>query len=46
MKLIRWGAADQEKIGVIINDISYDVSAFGGDYNEQFFADNGLERLE
>lgn len=46
MKLIRWGATDQEKIGVIINDISYDVSAFGGDYNEQFFNDNGLERLE
>ena len=46
MKLIRWGNADQEEIGVIINDISYDVSAFGGDYNEQFFRDNGLERLE
>ena len=46
MKLIRWGATDQEKIGVIVNGISYDVSAFGGDYNEQFFNDNGLERLE
>jgi 2,4-diketo-3-deoxy-L-fuconate hydrolase len=46
MKLIRWGAADQEKIGVIINDTWYDTSAFGGDYNEQFFNDNGLERLE
>ncbi len=46
MKLIRWGVAEQEKIGVIINDISYDVSAFGGDYNEQFFNENGLERLE
>lgn len=46
MKLIRWGKADQEEIGVIIDDISYDVSAFGGDYNEQFFRDNGLERLE
>lgn len=45
MKLIRWGAADQEKIGVIVNDIWYDTSAFGGDYNEQFFNDNGLERL-
>ncbi|RZM26675.1 MAG: FAA hydrolase family protein [Pedobacter sp.] len=45
MKLIRWGATDQEKIGVIVNGISYDVSAFGGDYNEQFFNDNGLERL-
>lgn len=46
MKLIRWGVADQEKIGVIIDDIWYDTSAFGGDYNEQFFADNGLARLE
>lgn len=46
MKLIRWGAADQEKIGVIINDTWYDTSAFGGDYNEQFFNDNGLQRLE
>lgn len=46
MKLIRWGAAGQEKTGVIINDTWYDTSAFGGDYNEQFFNDNGLERLE
>lgn len=46
MKLIRWGAAGKEKIGVIVNDIWYDTSAFGGDYNEQFFNDNGLERLE
>jgi 2,4-diketo-3-deoxy-L-fuconate hydrolase len=45
MKLIRWGAAYQEKIGVIVNDTWYDTSAFGGDYNEQFFNDNGLERL-
>lgn len=45
MKLIRWGAADQEKTGVIINDIWYDTSAFGEDYNEQFFQNNGLERL-
>lgn len=46
MKLIRWGAAGQEKTGVIINDTWYDTSAFGGDYNEQFFDDNGLARLE
>ncbi|WP_316790796.1 fumarylacetoacetate hydrolase family protein [Pedobacter frigoris] len=46
MKLIRWGAADQEKTGVIIDDVWYDTSALGGDYNEQFFKDNGLERLE
>ncbi len=45
MKLIRWGSADQEKTGVIIKDIWYDTSAFGEDYNEKFFNDNGLERL-
>jgi len=46
MKLIRWGLAGKEKTGVIINDIWYDTSAFGGDYDEQFFEESGLERLE
>lgn len=46
MKLIRWGNPGKEKPGVIINDTKYDVSAFGGDYDEQFFANAGLERLE
>jgi 2,4-diketo-3-deoxy-L-fuconate hydrolase len=46
MKLIRWGAAGKEQTGVIINDVKYDTSAFGGDYNEDFFENNGLERLE
>lgn len=46
MKLIRWGETGREKTGVIINDVKYDTSAFGGDYNEDFFADNGLIRLE
>jgi len=46
MKLIRFGEFGQEKIGVRINEKDYDVSAFGGDYNETFFAENGLARLE
>ncbi|HEY0177368.1 MAG TPA: fumarylacetoacetate hydrolase family protein, partial [Pedobacter sp.] len=46
MKLIRWGEDGSEKTGVIINDINYDTSAFGGDYNEEFFGSNGLVRLE
>lgn len=46
MKLIRFGTGGKEKIGVQIDGVNYDVSAFGGDYNEQFFEDNGLERLE
>lgn len=46
MKLIRFGEPGQEKAGVILNDVKYDVSAFGEDYNEQFFQSNGLERLK
>lgn len=47
MKLIRFGAAGREKPGVISPDGRWlDVSAFGEDYNESFFADKGLERLE
>ncbi|WP_392471161.1 fumarylacetoacetate hydrolase family protein [Sphingobacterium cellulitidis] len=46
MKLIRYGDSGREKIGVHIDGKNYDVSAFGGDYNEEFFTDNGLERLE
>jgi len=46
MKLIRFGAQGKEKIGVQIGGVNYDVSAFGGDYNEQFFAEDGVARLE
>jgi 2,4-didehydro-3-deoxy-L-rhamnonate hydrolase len=46
MKLIRFGAAGQEKPGVLIEDTRYDASAFGEDYNEQFFAGDGLKRLQ
>lgn len=46
MKLIRWGDAGHEKTGVIIDDVNYDTSALGGDYNEEFFENNGLARLE
>ncbi|TGE03682.1 fumarylacetoacetate hydrolase family protein [Hymenobacter fodinae] len=45
MKLIRHGQPDQEQPGVILNDQKYDVSAFGEDYNEAFFATGGLARL-
>lgn len=45
MKLIRFGEFGKEKIGIQIDGVNYDVSAFGGDYNEQFFAENGLSRL-
>jgi len=46
MKLIRWGLAGQEKTGVISGDTWLDTSAFGEDYNEQFFETDGLNRLE
>jgi len=46
MKLIRWGKNGQEKTGVLIGEIKYDTSAFGEDYNEVFFENNGLERLD
>jgi 2,4-diketo-3-deoxy-L-fuconate hydrolase len=45
MKLIRFGEADKEKTGIIINDKRYDTSAFGEDYNEHFFETDGLNRL-
>jgi len=46
MKLIRYGEPGKEKIGVQIEGKNYDVSAFGGDYDERFFEENGLARLE
>lgn len=46
MKLIRFGEAGKEKPGVIIDGINYDASAFGEDYNEQFFESGGLDRLQ
>lgn len=45
MKLLRYGKEGNEKIGVEIAGKNYDVSAFGGDYDEQFFGSDGLTRL-
>lgn len=46
MKLIRFGEAGKEKAGVVIGKEYYDVSSFGEDYNEQFFENDGLDRLQ
>ena len=46
MKLIRFGEIYKEKPGVIINDVMYDVSGLGEDFNETFFESEGLTRLE
>jgi 2-keto-4-pentenoate hydratase/2-oxohepta-3-ene-1,7-dioic acid hydratase in catechol pathway len=47
MKLIRFGAPGQEKPGIELETGKrIDVSAFGKDYTEDFFAENGLEDLK
>lgn len=46
MKLIRFGEAGKEKPGVVINDTCFDVSAWVQDYDEVFFEDGGLAKLE
>lgn len=46
MKLIRFGNAGNEKPGIQLEDGSrIDVSAFGQDYNEDFFGTKGVEKL-
>ena len=46
MKLFRFGEPTNEKTGIILSDgKKIDVSAFGEDYNENFFATNGIPRL-
>jgi 2,4-diketo-3-deoxy-L-fuconate hydrolase len=47
MKLIRFGARGQEKPGVLLKDgTRIDASALGTDYNEEFFGNGGLGKLE
>ena len=46
MKLIRFGQDGNEKPGIIINDIWYDVSGIVTDYNEAFFANNDIKKLQ
>jgi len=46
MKLIRYGELNKEKTGVVLEDQYYDTSAFGEDYNEAFFENDGLNRLK
>jgi 2,4-didehydro-3-deoxy-L-rhamnonate hydrolase len=46
MKLFRWKKGRRTLPGVILNDSYYDVSGIGEDYNEEFFASNGLSRLK
>ena len=45
MKILRFGESGKEKPGVLVNDEILDVSAFGQDFNEDFFGTDGLDRL-
>ena len=46
MKLIRFGEINKEKPGVIVPDgTKIDVSKFVNDYDEQFFGNQGIEKL-
>lgn len=47
MRLIRFGERDRERPGILLPDgRPIDVSTFGEDWNEAFFATDGLGRLE
>lgn len=46
MKLIRFGEINKEKPGVLLPDgTKIDVSKFVNDYDEQFFGNQGIEKL-
>lgn len=46
MKLIRFGEPGKEKPGVIINEKRYDLSRAVKEYDEEFFASGGIEKLK
>jgi len=45
MKLIRFGEPGKEKPGLIVNSDYVDLSEFCKDFNEDFFRENGLDKL-
>lgn len=45
MKLLRFGPAGKEKPGVLIGDSRKDCSGHFSDWNQDFFQNNGLEKL-
>lgn len=45
MKLVRFGEPGAEKPGVVIGNDIFDISSFGEDIGEKFFAADGLARL-
>src|SRR5205823_5502077 len=45
MKLIRFGEPGNEKPGIYLNEKRYDLSAWIKDYDESFFAADGIKQL-
>lgn len=45
MKLVRTGTPGQEKPGIVINNICYDVSDLFADYDAPFFENGGIAKL-
>jgi len=46
MQLIRWGRPGEEKPGILTNEgLRLDVTGFGSDFDEHFFASGGLQKL-
>ena len=45
MLLIRHGQPGHEKPGIVLDGYRYDLSQFGEDFDEKFFASDGLARL-
>ncbi len=46
MQLFRYGPIGKEKCGVLINEKLYSVARFFKDYDEKFFENDGLTRLQ
>lgn len=45
MKLIRFGETGSERPGIVIGEKWYDISSIVKDYDEDFFTNDGLEKL-
>lgn len=45
MKLLRYGPPGHEQPGILLNDQRFGLPDFGQDYDEAFFASDGLRRL-
>lgn len=46
MKLFRYGQPGAEKPGIEVDDVKYDASHLVSDYNEEFFENGGLQKLQ